>query len=84
MAAVTPVNVPGTVELTQITAPSAEPGYLTTEFWVTIATMLISFLASAGVFDQATVVRLGGLITGAAAIVGYAISRGIRKSGTPS
>ena len=65
-------------------APAAEPGWQTTEFWATLATMLVSFLASAGVFTQADVVRLGGLITAAAAIVGYAISRGIRKSGTPA
>lgn len=63
--------------------PSAEPGWQTTEFWVTLATMLVSFLASAGVLDSAASVRLGGLITGAAAIVGYALARGIRKSGTP-
>lgn len=62
---------------------AAEPGYLTTEFWATTAVSVVGFLASAGVFDQATAVRLGGLITSAATIVGYAISRGVRKSGTP-
>jgi hypothetical protein len=61
---------------------TAEPGYLTTEFWATTAVSVVGFLGTAGVFTSDQAVRLGGLITSAGAIVGYAISRGIRKSGT--
>jgi hypothetical protein len=52
-----------------------KPGYLTTEFWASIATalgMLVAALAN-GLNDQ-TAAKYSGIVT-----AGYAISRGLAK-----
>jgi hypothetical protein len=62
------------------------PGWQTTEFWVTIATMIISILGMSGYItpDQQTVltdasIKLGALVVMVAAAFGYSLSRGMAK-----
>ena len=64
-----------------------KPGYLTTEFWVTVLLQVVGFLALLGVFtpDQASALtqalpQLGGLIVMVAGAFGYSLSRGTAKS----
>lgn len=66
-------------------APTAEPGYATTEFYVTIVSMVVGFLTQLGVIHVgANVDQISALVEMVGPVVGYAISRGIRKRGTPS
>lgn len=68
------------------TPAPAEPGYLTTEFWMAVVVQLLGLLALVGVIQlpSATVQAIVGLVGLVAPQVAYAISRGIRKSGTPA
>lgn len=56
-----------------------KPGYLTTEFWVSIITGLYMFLNTTGVLDQIPDKYAGLLL----AIIGaaYTVSRGQAKNG---
>lgn len=56
-----------------------KPGYLTTEFWVSIITGLYMFLNTTGVLDQIPNKYSGLLMSIIAAA--YAVSRGQAKSG---
>jgi len=63
---------------------SAEPGYMTTEFWVAVVVTFIGLLTQFGVIhpsDEQTnqIVALLELVL---PVVFYSISRGIRKMGT--
>jgi len=65
-------------------------GYKTTEFWVTIITLLIGIAATTGVItgDQTNalsdaVVQLGGIIAMVGAAFGYNLSRGVAKRDVP-
>ena len=66
----------------------SKPGYLTTEFWVTILAQLVGISATAGVFtpEQASALnqaipQLGGLVVMVGSAFGYAIARGRAKTG---
>lgn len=67
-----------------VSAPVAEPGYTTTEFWVAVFGNGVSFLTAFNIihFTSSQAQVIGGLATMAATNIAYAISRGIRKSGT--
>lgn len=63
-----------------------KPGYMTTEFWVTIIVQVVGLAAAAGYItpDQSGVlsdatVQLGGIVTMVAAAFGYSLSRGLAK-----
>lgn len=66
------------------TDPVAEPGYTTTEFWVSLASQLIGLLTVVGVIHPSTETVNGiiGLLTLVVPAIAYPLSRGIRKSGT--
>jgi hypothetical protein len=55
-----------------------KPGYLTTEFWLTIVVGVLTNLGTIEVPDKFKWIVNGGLV------VGYAISRGLAKYDTPS
>jgi len=69
---------------------TAEPGWTTTEFWATVATMLIGLLATLGVIhvnvgDPAVaneIQVIAGLLAMVVPAAIYALGRSIRKSGT--
>jgi hypothetical protein len=81
------MTVTGTVAPPTLPAPTgaAEPGFLTTEFWVALATQLIGLLTVTGVIHPSTETVNGimGLLALIVPTIAYALSRGIRKSGTP-
>lgn len=53
-----------------------KPGWQTTEFWMTIVTVVITSLLSAGVFDDVpTVAKVCTAIVAALAALGYTASR---------
>lgn len=54
-----------------------KPGYKTTEFWLTIATYLLSGLAL--VFSNSNVGTVLSSLVAGLATVGYSVSRGIAK-----
>lgn len=63
-----------------------KPGYLTTEFWTSIATAVTGLATTLGYLtpDQATplvqaVTQIAGGVLMVASIFGYAISRGLTK-----
>lgn len=74
---------PLSTALTTTAAPQAEAGYTTTEFWVTAVTEVIALLASAGVIGSGLAEKLTGMAGMVVAGAFYAISRGLRKQGTP-
>lgn len=60
-----------------------EPGYTTTEFWMTLAAALIGVLVAfhVVVFTDAQRQSVLGLVAIVAPVVAYVLSRGIRKVG---
>lgn len=63
-----------------------KPGYMTTEFWVTITCQLIGLVAAMGYItvDQSNVLlqaatQLGGLVVMVGSAFGYNLSRGQAK-----
>lgn len=60
-----------------------KPGYKTTEFWLSALTTLVGTLWASGAMSPESadaVEKVIGLIVGAVANVGYAISRGLAKA----
>ena len=58
-------------------------GYKTTEFWLTLAVVVVGTLTASGVFgddDGAVVIQAIGILITALAPSVYTISRGIAKS----
>ena len=65
------------------TSKNINPGYLSTEFWVTVIVAVCSLLWGAGVVDPegaSAADKVFGFVCSAAAALGYTISRGIAKS----
>ena len=53
-----------------------KPGYQTTEFWLTTATVVVGLLLASGAFpDDGGVVRVLGIASSALAAMGYSWSR---------
>lgn len=66
------VNDPGAVK----------PGYKTTEFWLTAAAQGLSLLFASGAIHAGTALgQVLGVVAMALTAAGYAVSRGIAKSG---
>lgn len=60
----------------------AKPGYQTTEFWLTTATVLIGLLLASGALpSDGPVVRVLGIAASALASMGYSWSRARVKAG---
>ncbi len=61
-----------------------KPGYLTTEFWITIVVTLCSLLWGANVLDPeaaGTANKIFGFVVAALSGLGYTVSRGLAKGG---
>tara|TARA_Y100000593_G_scaffold95087_1_gene199426 strand:+ start:37199 stop:37408 length:210 start_codon:yes stop_codon:yes gene_type:complete len=61
-----------------------KPGWKTTEFWLTLGTVLASLLWGADVLDPdagGTVNKVFGFVVAALGAVGYTVSRGLAKKG---
>jgi fumarate reductase subunit D len=63
-----------------------KPGYMTTEFWVTVMVQLVGLVAALGYVtsDQSSVLtqavtQIGGIVSMVAAAFGYSLSRGMAK-----
>ena len=74
----------GTAGRPEAGQPSSEakhrPGYKTTEFWFTVAAMVVSSLYASGAVDAGTPVdQMLGLLGNILAAMGYQISRGLAK-----
>lgn len=80
-----PQAVEGVLTTLASASAGAEPGYTTTEFWVTLATEGIGLLTLTGVIHPAAGLTdaVGGIVATVVPAVVYAVSRGIRKAGTP-
>jgi hypothetical protein len=74
-----------TSTLTVQTPLAAESGFTTSEFWGKVAVQFIALLTLLGVVhpSSGTVDGIVGLVGLVGPELGYAISRGIRKRGTP-
>jgi hypothetical protein len=62
-----------------------KPGFKTTEFWLTLAAMLVSMLFAAGVFgEQATMYKVLEVCAAVLAGLGYTVTRGaVKKASKP-
>ena len=59
-----------------------KPGYLTTEFWITVIVTLCSLLWGANVLDPeaaGTANKIFGFVVAALSGLGYTVSRGLAK-----
>lgn len=73
MADDTPENDPG--------SPAQKPGYKSTEFWLTMAAMLVGVLLSAGIFpDGGPAVKALGIASSILGLLGYQVQRGLVKA----
>jgi len=62
------------------TTAGVKPGYLTTEFWLTLLAQLIGILYQAGMIHDGTVFgKIIALVVMALSAAGYAVSRGLAK-----
>ncbi len=62
---------------------TTKPGYATTEFWLTLAAMLIGTLVTSGAFaDTSTIGKIIAFAATALASIGYSMSRAITKTAT--
>lgn len=62
----------------QTTTSNMKPGYKTTEFWITIVSVITSTATGlSGIVEPKFAAILGAIAT-----VGYAISRGLAKQGS--
>ena len=62
-----------------------KPGYLTTEFWITVIVTLCSLLWGANVLDPeaaGTANKIFGFVVAALSGLGYTVSRGLAKKGS--
>lgn len=60
-----------------------KPGVFTTEFWLTILTVISGALIALGEIDVAGLPEKWGGIAAIAGVIGYVISRGLAKLGVP-
>lgn len=68
-------------EITPAPAPH-KPGYKTTEFWLTLAAVLVGLLMASGVIGDGSALGKGlAFIASALASAGYSYARGIVKAG---
>lgn len=59
-------------------------GYKTTEFWLSLAVTVISFAFASGIIPTGSAIEQGlSFISAALAALGYTVSRGIAKKGSP-
>ncbi len=59
-----------------------KPGYKTTEFWLSVAAMLVGAALASGVFEtDSGGDRILGLAATVLASLGYTVSRGMAKKG---
>lgn len=66
-------------EATTTPAPT-KPGYKTTEFWLTLAAMVLTALYAAGAFSDASATgKVMALAAGVLGSLGYTVSRAIVK-----
>ena len=66
----------------ETTNNNVKPGYLTTEFWLTICVTLASILWGADILDPdqaGTANKVFGFVVAALTAVGYTVSRGLAK-----
>ncbi len=60
-----------------------KPGYKTTEFWLSVAAMVIGALIASGVFGDASMAgKVLAWAASALAALGYSVSRGLVKHRT--
>lgn len=64
--------------------PDPEPGYTTTEFWITVLLALIGLLVSFGVVrvSSGQLQTIAGLVVAVAPSLAYIFGRSIRKRGS--
>jgi hypothetical protein len=63
------------------TAIVLKPGYKTTEFWLSLAAMVLGAIYSSGaISDSGTAAKIAGLAASVLGALGYAVSRGLAKA----
>ncbi len=65
---------------TEKTEKVSKPGYKTTEFWLTMAAMLVSALTASGALaDGSTAAQIVAVIAAALSGMGYSVARSMAK-----
>lgn len=65
---------------TRIEAPSPKPGYRSSEFWLTLAALLLGTLLTCGVLGDGQAAEYGGAALATLGLLGYTYSRGQAKA----
>lgn len=61
---------------------AARPGWKTTEFWLSLLSVLLGALMSSGLLSDGSVaMRVAGVVATVLGALGYSVSRGIAKGG---
>lgn len=59
-----------------------KPGYRTTEFWLSLAAMIVGAVFASGAFgEDSQVLKVAGLAASVLGVLGYTVSRGKAKQG---
>lgn len=57
-----------------------KPGFKTTEFWLSLAAVVVGFVASSGVFEEgSTEAKIVGLVVTVLGALGYTAARALTK-----
>lgn len=59
-----------------------KPGFRTTEFWLTLAAMVVGSIYASGAVESDSALRILGLVSGVLGALGYTVSRGMVKQTT--
>jgi len=61
-----------------------KPGYKTTEFWLSLAAMIVSMLFASGAISEGSdAAKVIGFVAAALTSLGYSVSRGLAKKTAP-
>lgn len=56
-----------------------KPGFRTTEFWLTLAAMVVGSIYASGAVESDSALRILGLVSSVLGALGYTVSRGMVK-----
>lgn len=68
-------------QIDMFTVPPLKPGYQTTEFWMSLAAVILGAIQTSGLLGEGTATKVIGAVVAGLAALGYSASRGLVKLG---
>jgi hypothetical protein len=66
----------------EVETPATKPGYKTTEFWLALASQVVSILLASGLIETGSSWdQIIGIVASVLTALGYGVARGIAKRG---